>query len=95
MQPVERLIRTALAAVILLASIDGAGADMASRSGLLDGLSFDTSMHVAENGATYESRFSFRDGQFYSVRCNQACDFGWTAYDSWEEDGATHFRVEM
>jgi hypothetical protein len=70
-------------------------AEGAARTGPLDGLSFDTDMHVAENGATYESRFSFRDGQFYSVRCNEACNFGWTEYDSWEEGGATHFLVVM
>lgn len=90
-----RGITTGMACLALWAACGSVAAEGVVRAGALDGLTFDTAMQVAENGATDESRFSFRDGQFYSVRCNAACDFGWTDYDSWEEDGATHFRVEM
>jgi hypothetical protein len=84
-----------LIAMSMLSAAPAEATDIGEGAGALDGLTFDTRMSVAENGATYDSRFSFRDGQFYSVRCNTACDFGWTEYESWEEDGATHFSVVM
>lgn len=90
------MVRRVICAGLLAAGLPVAvAAEGPGPTGALDGLTFDTLMHVAENGATYESRFSFRDGQFYSVRCNMACDFGWTDYDSWEDGAATRFRVVM
>jgi hypothetical protein len=89
-----RPLLSALACAAALSAPASAN-DQQSLRGLLDGLTFDTDMHVPAVGETYESQFSFENGRFYSMRCNMACNFGWTEYDAWEEDGATYFSVVM
>jgi hypothetical protein len=62
-------------------------------SGALDGLSFDIIGGDPDRGALLEDLIHFRDGKFQSVDCQNYCDFGWSDYQTKENDGVIHFTA--
>ncbi len=59
----------------------------------LDGKVFHTVDTVSETGEVLDDELHFRDGRFQSAMCQTYCDFGWSEYRTWEEDGVVHFTT--
>lgn len=59
----------------------------------LDGQSFATTDQLVGRDTVLEDVLHFVDGRFQSEMCQQYCDFGWTPYETWTDDGTIHFTA--
>lgn len=59
----------------------------------LDGRSFYIEAEIVGWDGTETDELMFRDGHFISLDCQEACDFGWTGYEAWEDGDTIHFTV--
>lgn len=64
-----------------------------SAGSLLDGRSFEIIGMDEASGAVLEDKIIFRDGTFQSVDCQNACDFGWSDYETKVIDDMIHFTA--
>ena len=59
----------------------------------LDGMTFFTTDTIVETQDVVLDSFRFRDGTFQSSMCQVYCDFGWSEYQTFVEDGVLHFTA--
>jgi hypothetical protein len=59
----------------------------------LDGRVFYTVDRITGTDETLTDELHFRDGTFQSAMCQEYCDFGWSDYREWQEDGVIHFTA--
>ena len=57
----------------------------------LDGRSFFIGAEIVGWDGIETDELIFRDGHFISLDCQEACDFGWTGYEAWEDGETIHF----
>lgn len=58
----------------------------------LDGMVFQIDA-MLDNGQPQTDELRFQDGGFLSVDCEEYCNFGYSDYQTWVDDGVIHFTA--